>query len=126
MFCWIWDPICDTVHSLSLIYTNIYEPLASSGLRFPMFAFASPLHYSCTYWFVKQPIKLDMEVGITLFNLTWRHNIPRDFFFFFLISEGMFNVFQTRTSRYMCNLREKKERNPPYLCVFFSLQYRLH
>lgn len=97
MFCWIWDPICDTVHLLSLIYTNIYEPLASSGLQFPMFAFASPLHYSCTYWFVKQPIKLDMEVGITSFNLTWRHNIPRDFYFIlFFISEGMFYVFQNK------------------------------
>ncbi len=62
--------------TISHICTHIWA-LASSGLQFPLFAFASHLHYSCTYWFVKQPIKLDMEDGM----FTWKHIIPSDFNF---------------------------------------------
>lgn len=39
----------------SYIYT-IYELLASTGLQSPMFP--TPVSHSCTYWFVKQPIKI--------------------------------------------------------------------
>lgn len=64
--------ICAASDSISIRW------LASSHV----FAFASALHYSCTYWFVKQPIKLDMEVGIRLMKHSSVLSLVPLFFFY--------------------------------------------
>lgn len=87
---------------------NIYPTVAFSS---PAFPFAIFLHYSCTYWFVKQPINLDMEVGMTLFataNQKHFHGSTSILvtFHFLTTEKGCFIGFsKTRTSRYTCNLR---------------------
>lgn len=92
MICWLLDPICESV------YINMYNCVcvcysAIMTCSAPVFC----LTYSCTYWFVKQPIKLDMEFGMSWLATVNQRNgfMAAKYFLWFFIdfSKGTFGLF---------------------------------
>lgn len=79
-FKWTWcSDIAPLLSRIYILCRHIWT-ISIQCLAVSPSLFASHLHYSCTYWFVKQPIKLDMEVGITSFEsiFWWEQNIACD------------------------------------------------
>lgn len=123
VFCWILVVmyICSP---FIYIYTYIW-PISLQWLAVPpVYLRLTYPHYSCTYWFVKQPIKLDMEVGMTFYDSVI---FPRWLFLFTTSEKGWFIrfFFLKQEPVDTCVTSEKKmwlcSRLKQCLCLWLSV-----